>query len=101
MPKLSRNSDCPCGSGLKFKKCCMGKIPWDELLRGPASNFTKFQSARGKNKLFVGRLVAALQLDKISKHGMTRSDFKRAFTPDAVRQIYEAIVDLWPNKQVL
>ena len=24
-PKLSRNDPCPCGSGLKYKKCCMPK----------------------------------------------------------------------------
>ena len=22
-PKISRNSKCPCGSGLKYKKCCL------------------------------------------------------------------------------
>ena len=24
-PKLSRNAPCPCGSGMKFKRCCMNK----------------------------------------------------------------------------
>ena len=24
-PKIGRNDPCPCGSGLKYKKCCMGK----------------------------------------------------------------------------
>lgn len=23
--KVGRNATCPCGSGLKFKKCCIGK----------------------------------------------------------------------------
>jgi uncharacterized protein YecA (UPF0149 family) len=23
--KIGRNDACPCGSGLKYKKCCMGK----------------------------------------------------------------------------
>ncbi|GAH27766.1 unnamed protein product, partial [marine sediment metagenome] len=23
--KIGRNDRCPCGSGLKFKKCCIGK----------------------------------------------------------------------------
>ncbi len=23
--KVARNSECPCGSGNKYKKCCMGK----------------------------------------------------------------------------
>jgi len=25
-PKVGRNDPCPCGSGLKFKKCCLKKI---------------------------------------------------------------------------
>ena len=25
MAKISRNDPCPCGSGKKFKKCCLGK----------------------------------------------------------------------------
>ena len=24
-PKINRNDFCPCGSGLKYKKCCNGK----------------------------------------------------------------------------
>jgi uncharacterized protein YecA (UPF0149 family) len=24
-PKIGRNGPCPCGSGKKFKKCCIGK----------------------------------------------------------------------------
>ena len=24
-PKVGRNDPCPCGSGLKFKKCCLNK----------------------------------------------------------------------------
>jgi len=26
-PKIGRNDPCPCGSGKKYKNCCMGKIP--------------------------------------------------------------------------
>ncbi|HAK94958.1 MAG TPA: hypothetical protein DCM87_08130 [Planctomycetes bacterium] len=26
-PDIARNSPCPCGSGKKFKKCCMGLVP--------------------------------------------------------------------------
>lgn len=25
-PKVGRNDPCPCGSGKKYKKCCLGKI---------------------------------------------------------------------------
>ena len=28
-PKIGRNEHCPCGSGKKFKKCCIGKGIYD------------------------------------------------------------------------
>lgn len=27
MAQVSRNDPCPCGSGLKYKRCCLGKAP--------------------------------------------------------------------------
>lgn len=30
-PKIGRNDYCPCGSGLKYKKCCLAKIEGREL----------------------------------------------------------------------
>lgn len=29
-PKVGRNEPCPCGSGKKFKKCCLGKEVEDQ-----------------------------------------------------------------------
>ena len=29
--KVGRNDPCPCGSGKKFKNCCINKKNWDEL----------------------------------------------------------------------
>ena len=26
VPKIGRNEKCPCGSGIKFKKCCLNKV---------------------------------------------------------------------------
>lgn len=35
-PKISRNDPCPCGSGLKYKRCCLGKVsPRAEALGSP------------------------------------------------------------------
>jgi len=36
MAKIGRNDLCPCGSGKKYKKCCMGKV--DELVFGEVCN---------------------------------------------------------------
>lgn len=53
--KTGRNDPCPCGSGKKFKKCCLGKAPADPGIvaspgisrekdagRGPAQQFLAF-----------------------------------------------------------
>lgn len=31
--RIGRNDDCPCGSGRKFKKCCIQKLPDDLINR--------------------------------------------------------------------
>ncbi len=47
--QVSRNDPCPCGSGLKYKKCCLGKaFP----LRGRRLLWTLIP--------FVGAIVAAI-----------------------------------------
>jgi len=30
-PKVGRNDPCPCGSGRKFKKCCLGKETYSPM----------------------------------------------------------------------
>jgi len=32
MAKTGRNDPCPCGSGKKFKKCCLGKKPREQII---------------------------------------------------------------------
>lgn len=31
--KIGRNDKCPCGSGKKFKNCCMNKKDWNKLIK--------------------------------------------------------------------
>jgi hypothetical protein len=42
MATVSRNDPCPCGSGQKYKRCCLGKAP----------------PLRGKRLLWIALLVA-------------------------------------------
>ena len=44
MPKISRNAPCPCGSGKKYKKCCMGKGGIAERLPNIAERSGSFPS---------------------------------------------------------
>ena len=33
MDKIGRNDPCPCGSGKKYKKCCLGKLPLEKITK--------------------------------------------------------------------
>jgi hypothetical protein len=46
--------------------------------------------------MFIGAIADALELDT-DKPDFRRADFKRAFTPQAVRKIYQASAQLWPD----
>ena len=39
MAKIGRNDPCPCGSGKKYKKCCLGKVPEVASARPPEIPF--------------------------------------------------------------
>lgn len=96
MAKLSRNAQCPCGSGLKFKYCCQGKVPWiGEYERGSSVD-PRWLSGRVKHLMFMGAMADALKLDTGASN-FRRSDLKRAFTPEAIRKVYLASAQLWPD----
>ena len=92
--KISRNDACPCASGKKFKSCCSGQVDWNSIVRDNL-DWKPFLSIRGKNILFIERILTALQLDNAPKR-KTLTEYKSAFTPQAVREIHEAIVEIWP-----
>ena len=94
--KVGRNDQCPCGTGKKFKHCCEGKVDWDRILRANSPEWKNHLSVRGRNKLFLERVCDALQLDT-DPPPKSLADFKAAFTPEAVRKINEAIVEVWPK----
>ena len=94
--KIGRNAECPCGSGLKFKHCCMGKVDWPSLTEAPLPVASRHFTIRGKNLQFVTGLLAALQID-YSDRNPDFAGIKRAFTPDAVRKIHSLVLDLWPG----
>ena len=71
--KINRNDPCPCGSGKKFKKCCMGKVEMDthpntgkySRQNNCESVFRYFQTHSTKDVL---NFVIGLQLSP-SNHG--------------------------------
>ncbi len=94
--KISRNDQCPCGRGKKYKFCCEGKVDWNRIIRENSTTWKDHLSVRGRNRLFLQRVFAALQLDKEPTQ-KSLADLKAAFTPKAVREINEAIIEVWPK----
>jgi hypothetical protein len=94
MANLSRNDRCPCGTGKKYKHCCLGVVNWDAIKRDRGDRY-RYLSIRGRNLAFRDLLCDLLLLDS---HRQLRSlnDYKKAFTAENVRKLNEGIARIWP-----
>ena len=92
--KLGRNDTCPCLTGKKFKNCCFGRVDWEAIIR-EARDPRPYLSIRGRNLRFTAQISDALQLNAPGEIRRLK-DYKAAFTTDAVRKIYEAVIEVWP-----
>lgn len=70
MEKVGRNDPCPCGSGLKYKKCCYGKPP--------KPKFKASVIKSGKTESKVPDLMTRFQTEAAEKKEftMTNQDYK-------------------------
>ncbi len=93
---IKRNDICPCGSGKKYKYCCEGKVNWNQIIKEKKDR-TPYLSIRGRNLLFINKIAEALQLDSVTP-STSPQELKAAFTPEAVKRIHEALIDIWPLK---
>jgi len=82
---IGRNDFCGCGSGKKYKKCCMG-IP-SEL-----RTTWKAKSIRERNLILYNAIFSILGFDK----GKTWDDVKRELNDDQIKEIYSLYAGLWP-----
>ncbi len=67
MGAIGRNDPCPCGSGKKFKQCCLGKEPPPRLLSAMddlRNDFRPFHQTeiRADDGLFPAVLAMALAI---------------------------------------
>jgi hypothetical protein len=77
----------------KYKHCCYGKVDWERIFRERA-DYRPYVSARGRNLQFAAAIADALQLDRAEPFSL--SEYKQAFTAEAVRKIYQAVMYIWP-----
>ncbi|PWS33354.1 DUF4238 domain-containing protein [Pedobacter paludis] len=83
--KIKANQPCPCGQGRKYNNCCQSQ----PISKRPAWNV---YSIRERNLLLVEQIMQILGFNS----GKDWEDFRRAITEDQVRDIYQAVADLWP-----
>jgi hypothetical protein len=94
MSGISRNASCPCGTGKKYKQCCLGKVDWDAIdLNGGDRN--RHLSIRGRNLAFIELICELLLLDS-DRHLRSLEHYKKAFTARNVRRLNEGIARIWP-----
>ncbi len=63
MAKFGRNSPCHCGSGKKFKKCCLGKPPEPDPEEAPDDREAILERGRRalrRSGLFSGSILGAM-----------------------------------------
>ncbi|MFC1717470.1 SEC-C metal-binding domain-containing protein [Candidatus Poribacteria bacterium] len=75
MPKIGRNAPCPCGSGKKYKKCCINK---DKLAIEPAHLQDEDADFHDDMEDIIGELL---------------EDFESAFSPEELK-LYDAFDEI-------
>ena len=90
MPKIGRNDPCPCGSGRKYKRCCVGK---DEAsVRAKRAAVHKEQQAR------IADLAAAMQeADELDQASNSVVDLIRAGRLDEAEQAARDLLLRYPQ----
>ena len=78
---MGRNDPCPCGSGRKYKKCCLGKRELSQY------------SLRYRN---LQILAAAFDIFGLDKRNW--DDVKKIISPDRVKAFYQMVADIWSPK---
>jgi hypothetical protein len=51
-PKVGRNDPCPCGSGLKYKKCCALKSPMQKYKAEVISGHSAISNLFGRVQMY-------------------------------------------------
>ena len=83
--KIGRNAYCPCGSGRKYKKCCMHK-------RDHERTTWKVYSIRERNLILCNGIESILGLNK----GKSWEQVRRELSNEQIKDIYSLYGSLWP-----
>jgi len=83
--KVGRNDPCRCGSGKKYKRCCLNKAPEQRTS-------SEELSIRERNLIFCRALMDILNL-----HDQTWEELRRTITAKQIQEIHSFYSSLWPS----
>jgi len=100
MAKIGRNDPCPCGSGLKYKKCHLGKK--GEFISVPYYNHQmsgiKFDVSGNSLSLYernMNLMEGIIDIFNLNS-GKKWNEIKRGISRDHIKELYKLIAWLWP-----
>jgi len=89
---IGRNQACPCGSGKKYKNCCLvGRAPAQPVDGAIPPNKL---SLRDRNMILLGEIFDIFKLNK----GVEWSEIKKSISGDQIRSMYQVVAQLWHYK---
>lgn len=111
--KVGRNDPCPCGSGIKYKKCCAGKHEFGTKQTGPSEvmgelerllNGENFSSLEEANAFLSRHMLQRNQAPRDDFHGLSPEQMHRVLnfpfdTPDLVT--FPAHIDPAPHAPIM
>src|SRR5262249_8662250 len=94
--KISRNDPCPCGSGKKFKHCCINKgIDWDARKAAPVRSVLPAVPRRRPASLADIAFLGAFGVVDSRLKEMARADQE----PARWKSLVEALTDAIPEAE--
>jgi len=97
--KIGRNDPCPCGSGKKYKKCCLNKergafmSPYHHTMSNIKFNRNgNTLSLYERNMTLVNGIIDIFSLNKEKDW----TEIKKKISKDHIKELYKLIAWLWP-----
>lgn len=87
--KTGRNEPCPCGSGKKYKHCCLSTGP--VAISGPASSDTPWGRQRDASDLVTKGLLKVVQREFADSVVEAWQDFNQEVIPESMEKMPEEI----------
>jgi len=102
MEKTGRNDPCPCGSGKKYKKCCLPKHEAEERLRAAGQQAEREQRAaahRSSLREARARMLAGVEddIDQLTAASNAAADLVRAGKLDEAERAAQDLLERFPD----